>query len=43
MKLKYFNRKEADNMCKMLAISNYSLDDHEDLSKIILFEEIEII
>ena len=26
-------REEADNMCKMMAASSYSLHDHEDLGK----------
>ena len=29
----FFYREEADNMCKMLAASNYAVKDDEDLSK----------
>ena len=32
--IKFFYRQEAENMCKMLATSNYALLEHEDLGMI---------
>ena len=31
--IKWWNREEADNMCKMMATSSYALLEHEDLGK----------
>ena len=32
----YVFREEADNMCKMLAVSNYAINDGEDLGKVFI-------